>query len=884
MDNVFTKPMDDSFKLAMEFMGNLKDRSAGFGNIYVARTKDKNGNITDVKFGKNVMTDYGMEHFFINSETFPNRMYIGHGSTSQGFNHTTHELLDPYDAVSTLVSETHDYAYPMYYDNVSGLITCVCRALQVKFPLEIESEPDEITITEYGIGTAIDALWTHSWVYDTAGHYGTLRKIPEEELYIDVYYCLSYYESLIQNNWTNGKYTVITTLARFFNRMDSSIVVYRRNNRKATMTSTLSRSAFQNNEITTYRNLSEYTMINTWSGNDDEKIKSGYLDGYCDYYSGFLSVERELMTTPEPFAEVVITDGHKDDCISARFGQFSEYQLPLTQATVTSCKLYDYNTHGWDNAETFLNDNDKWYTETPLQTAFAMPIYYTNNNTIMGMWLYQNINTHDAITAFDVNLTTVYACEKYWDKTTWHHISNLTSVPNNHTNDYNHTMNCQTARYYVTSADNINLIPHRTLEGLVIVPSNGRSESFGFPVLTTIMLDVFGNYDNGWYKCGNTVVSPLQNKSYDLFSNMNLSTTDAYSYGWNNWLIVYGKHVNTTTLYYVDLTDMSTKPSVSNTLLTFDTRTNFNMFDNMIASYTDTGYMTLQGIGFNTSYLIDLRGNAINPVSYPTSKMCCIWGTNRIAYISTADPTIVQVYEFGSTNAVIQTFTIPSGFTVTYMFGHTNYVWLVSNSSSVAAVCCDIITGDITNTTSAMNVVASNLSRVRVTAADDALVVYRIDTFNPNQAYWIKVSAPTSVHDLSNLGVATDGATMSRFHLHKIHVNSMVLLYSKTAASNNNNGGTRNWVIDFGNLMDGHTDYVKLESDTSNACFIPYGDYYITECHKKWPMEHWMPHKVSGTTPCITSVNNYINLRNKQFYTTFTNVPEFTGLPPGDKQ
>lgn len=308
--------MDDSYELMSKFMKTLHDQHQGIGNIYVAKTVDKHGNVTDVKYGKNMMTDHGMSEYFVSNAEFPTNMYIGQGSTDVGFNHTTCEILDRFDCVSTLVSATRDYAYPMYYDKVSGLVTCVCKALQVKFPLNIEGISDDIRITEYGIGTAWDQLWTHSWVYATDDQgtvttYASIVKHPEEELYIDVYYCLSYYESLILDNWTNGRYTLITTMNRFFNHMNAdNIYLYRRDNIDVAIPSTTAQSGFDDNEITKYRNISEFNMSYTWGSDDATNRKNGYFDGFCDWSSGFMSIERETRELPEAFTAIITPDGH----------------------------------------------------------------------------------------------------------------------------------------------------------------------------------------------------------------------------------------------------------------------------------------------------------------------------------------------------------------------------------------------------------------------------------------------------------------------------------------------------------------------------------------------------------------------------------------------
>jgi hypothetical protein len=93
-----------------------------------------------------------------------------------------------------------------------------------------------------------------------------------------------------------------------------------------------------------------------------------------------------------------------------------------------------------------------------------------------------------------------------------------------------------------------------------------------------------------------------------------------------------------------------------------------------------------------------------------------------------------------------------------------------------------------------------------------------------------------------------------------------------------------NQIVDFGNFMDANIQYRKSEATTNIANFVPYGKYIIKECNTLIPVEHFLPHKITGTTKSVTSINGYINLRNKQFITTITNIPLFNGRPPGDKQ
>lgn len=887
MDN--SHVMDDSYQLMSQFMNNIHDKQIGMGNIYVAKVVDKNGNVKDVKFGKNMMTDYGMQQYFIENKSYPTYLYIGHGSTAIGFNHTTHELVDPYDCEATVVNGTPAYGYPMYYDKISGLVTVVCRAMQVKFPLTIDGIPDAISITEYGIGykdnsytsrqVGMSQLFTHSWVYDTAGGYGTLIKNPEEELYIDVYYCMSYDEQMILDNWDNGRYTIITTMQRFFNRMAGTLWRYRRDNTGIACDSTVTKSAFQNNLITIYRNLTSFVMKNEWPSSDDDKKRSGYFDGFCNWISGFFIVERELLDVPESFSAIITPDGFTDKCLSNRFGKFNQDSIPLTQADIAACKLYNPDTHDWDNTETFLNDSNKWYTETLMQTLFGTPVYYTNNNTIINLYVHLNIQTNDPIVGFDINQTTVYAAEKYWDKTTWHLITNLQIIPTNDTNEYEHTMNCQTARYYLT-ADNSNALnPHRANEGFVVVPTDGRSAYLPFTRGDIVWRENASNYEAGWYQYGQQIYSVKDSKTY---SYTELSAGDSRTMSYGKWLVSFNNENNG--VRYLDTSDFTTKPSMN--LLSLTWTRNTNSFTESYTTETGTGYFTMQSTKDNVSQVLDFTGNNPTATQYTTTKICSIWGTNRIAYIHTSDTTHIQVYELGSTNAVVATLDLPSGYNVSLMFGHTNYIWIVSTSDTVDTYCYDIRTGD-SFAMSPLAAIRSDNRYVMITNVDRYLVIHKMNDYTYANHYWIDIADPATRHNLAGVrgSQTADGSNGGRrtYRLAKVH-NSSYILICNMWWNNNNNTGTFSFANDFGNFVDGHRDYMVYTADSNQPPWILYGGYIVTWLSEKYALENFMPHKITGATRTITSINNFTNVRNKQFRVTITNLNRFNGLPPGDKQ
>ena len=871
---------DSSYPLMLEFLSNIKHH-AGIGNIYVARSVDKNGKVTDVKFGKNIFTDTGMSAYFINKTTFPDNFYIGSGTSDIGFDYSSKELIEPYDTSATLVSNTRNYAFPMYFDNVSGVISVVCLALRVKFPLSISGLPDAIPITEYGIGTAKDNLWTHSFVYDTIGHYAEMIKYPEQELYIDVYFCMSYNESMILSNWANHRYTAITTLGSFFNtskRMEGTIYSFRRGNMKTSRSSTITTSNFQNGEITKYINLDAFTMYRMLSETD------GYLDGLCFLNDGFTTIEREQLTSPEAFDEIVYPQGFKDTCISDKFGNYDSLSIPITQANILNAYLYNPNTHQYDIQEVFQNDPDKWYTETFLERTFAQPLYYTNNNTIVQLYLYQNINTHDPILSFDNNMETVYACEKYWDKTTWHHITNLLQVPANDTNSYGHTLNCQTARYFTTSltSESVSLVPHRQSDGFVIIPTNGRSQTYPFIKAGITLKEVNGSEQYAWYKYGNNLYFPNQPAQYTL-SDLSESAVHTIVYG--KWLIAFISTNNS--LIYYDMSDPTSAPTAQRLSLSFNSKT-VNVYSGTYRTENGRGLVTVQSKSYNISYVIDFTGNTPVATEFATTKMCAIWGTDRIAYVLANDTSHIQIFEFGTTNSIVQTLDVPASYTIACMFGHTNYLYLSSTTSGVDGHCFDITTGVDTPITALSNIRTSNDDNLYMSAVDECFIIYRRSDIDFAKHYWFRMTDPTTVNTLTGLA-STYGYNQSlqQYFLTKVH-NGAILLLRVSGRANSTTVNALSIVVDFGNWMDGNKEYayVSPQSSTDDAVseFIPYGGYIISSNNIKYPMEHWLPHRLVGTTNTISTLNHIINIRNKQYRTTFSNVCDFRGLPPGVKQ
>lgn len=866
--------MDDSYKLALEFMNNLSEKHAGFGNIYVIKRYDKDKNLLDVKFCKNLMTDYGFEQFFMNESDFPTNMYVGYGSIDIPITHVTKTMNNVLTDNTPTAKAGVDYAYPLYYDNISGLITTICRFKQFEFSESFGNFTYDVAINEYGIGTNSNNLWTHSWVYDNRGGYSYIVKRPAEILIVDVFFCMTYYESLITTNWMNGRYMLITTLNKFVNRLKGTIHTYKRNGLYVTRDSNTTLSRIINNTLT--RNINVNQIVIT-SAVDDS---NGYIDGFVDWTSGFMIAERELLPNPESYDIIVNPKDANEYSFSDRFGEQDTNGINMTQAVVNNMYMYNYDTNAYDISVPFLNDQNKWYNETLMQISYPTPIYYSNNDTIITAYVYQNINTHDAITAFDVNLQTVYACEKYWDKTTWHFISNLSIVPSSDTNQYGHTMNCQIARYYITTSKTISLVPHRTLKGLIINPSEGGCQKLNLPLTDeTGYAETCDNYEYHWYKWGNRVYCPNANTRYTLGDTSNITMT----YG--KWMMIFQSENNIAR--YADMSNLSSQPTLNSINLTFGG--DVNLYNGTYKSQSETGLISVQATSKNVSYVFDLTGNSIISTRYDTYRMCTIWGTDKIAYIETSDSTHIKIYEFGDVNSVVQTLDLPITYSnIKILFGHTNYLWIVATSTD--SYCYNIITGEMSMvSTPFTNIRSKNAYDFKVSCVDDFLIVYVCTLTNTTNAYYIKLTEPLYVNAMTQ--ISDGGKNRSTIELRKLNNSSVALIYMSNG-NNSNSYGSKTAIVDFGKYITDMSntfqftdpDYNSTVYGYNNIQFIPYGKYFIRRINELVPIEQCIPHRITGTTRTIGAMNAIKSLTNKTFTIEFTNIPEFEGgLPPGSQ-
>lgn len=878
MNDVVSMPIDPLYQKAMKFVENMKCKfqNHGISNIYVLQTIDQNGKVTDEKYGMNLMTDYGMSQYFVSRQAFPTNLYIGNGSGS--FNQSTNALINAITTTaSTSSNTTKAFNYPLYYDNVTGIITCISKYMEVYFDNNISGVSTDVDVSEYGIGTAYNALWTHSWVYNQLGERDVITKKVNERLYITVYFCMSYTESLINGAWSEGRCIAITTMERFYNRVyessnyicmiESSINTFRRFDSITARSTTHTVSAFLENKITVSSNMGSVTITR------DPNVNNEYIDGLVNKTSGFMMLERLKMGTPINFDVVVKPDpDHLPDVdgISYNFGKPNTESI-FSQAAITGSYTYNYSDATYNAADHYVAD-PKWYSNTTFGSAMPLSIWYTNNNTIQQMYLFINTDLDDPIVAIGGNVVTVYATDKYWDTSSWSQISDLANVP----------QELRTKKYWLTTSGSVNLNPIRASRPLQYRDSNGLSfPTYGFSNMRQGIQHTVFNPTSGWFAVGPRAFFTSTYEDYVITTLANPQTTfnyyDLYSYE-DMVIFLQDRYVD---YAYLGATKSKGEYTVENNI----------SFRDRHVSETRTGYVILHGSSSSSTQtkgeLLILKNDTFAHVTISDSvDSACIMLTDYYAQIDVTEPRDVHVRDISGN--IVRTFPIPSDKSAPKnVWGYKDFVY-ISDGSSYGYV-GKISDGSLTETTGYFPAASySNRSLMRVTAVDECAIVYSYDDSRLNKAYVVEASNPTVLKSLNGTNPRPNGQDPYHLELIKFNTDTIVLLLTeKMYGYGSSNTSAFDIVYDFGKMLkaDAFSQNFTVCNVQENPTFVwvPYGEHMICG-NKSIPIANLISHRLVGTTNSVTAYNHYKNISGKQWNLTVTNIGAYQGKPPGNVQ
>ena len=896
-----------AYNEAITFMKNLNKKEPmknGISNLYVIRRIDKDGNVLDTKFGRNLMTDFGFRRHFISEISWPQKVYVGDGIPASGHFSQDSQTLENLISSKELTNSntTVDYKCPFYYDSASssseqgGLITVFCQYLVCYMDYQNSTygiSDQTKLIYEFGIGESSTELWTHSRVYASSGAPSHVEKNNGERLEFTIFLCMSYYETLITSGWNDnghvdgkyGTYTVITTPERMFNKMrpkdSSSIYSFQRDSRNnKSIGYTTTQTAIEETYITATQ-LINSTMLETYAGDGNLTSGNGYIDGFVNDSPGMCIVEREELDHLEDINMIFHPSNPYENGMNDAFGERDWYRFTQLQ-DVTKCSMFDYTTNDWDNDSVYVNDSRKWYDETPLMTKFGKPIYYMSNNEVQTLYVHQNINQLDGITAITSGNLTVYMASKYWDPTTWVNIQDLLHIPSAYKN----------YKYILTGENATDLRVERELPKFKVTPKAGTgSRTFGFTKVQGFLHSV-DNYEYGWYKGASSVYVPATLKTYPTSSNWSMT--------WNKWLINYNSDAAITAY---DMSNVVTENPSSLTSYSITPAFGTAVTDVAANTYrtdSNTGLICMFDKSHSQAVVIDLT--TFNGTTFTTNELisncrmaCCIGNTRKVAYIPSNATNTIIIYDY-DTHQIYTTLTTPSLTNVpSIIIGLNGYVW-ISDNSAANTYCINIENGayQVCETYIPWGS-SSAYGNFMCSFTDNFFVGYNAGNslYSHPQSFVVRSDDPSKVKSLSNLKFTNDSAYWSNLGitLRNVETNTSNHTCAMIMSSRYSMGttGCANIIIDLGQYYAEGNESIDLDnlytdggnSSNTNGTIIPYGQFIMVDNRIQTPLEYVMPHKVIAKTRTITTQHGYKNISGKTWSTTFTNTPKFHGLPPG---
>lgn len=867
------KPIDPKFQRLMEFAKNfkLKTHHPSISNLYVMQTVDRDGNVVEERYGMNLMTNYGMSQYFVNRANFPTNLYIGNGSGT--FNHTTNSLLSPIITTAATVSNSSkSYQYPLYYDSHEGIITTVMKYMEVYFDYNPAGISGPIDISEYGIGSAYNQLWTHSWVYNNIGAKSTIRKDINTRLYITVYMCMSYNESLINNALAEGKYICITGQKRFFNKdavtmQEDALYTFRRYDYYSRTKSHT--SGYQNNIVSISSNMSDFILQKIETANTSQ---NGYIDGFVSWNPMFNMFERVTLDTPDPFDIVgfpLTNQFDKVDGFSYSFGDTATAKIPFTTFTLSGSYTFNYKTGLYTCGDHYVYDPLKWYDESSFKTDFATTLYFTNNNEIAEIKLYRNMQTDDPIVSIESAMTNLYATDRYWDTSSWVRIEDMSSIPA-----------AQQTKKFWLSVDNVSIVPKRSRQSFEFIASDDTTHAptLNFQPSDFIQGDAFTTCDKSsslkWFVIGTRIyivsrgnlIADVPSSGYNI------------SFGYNNIVIHHQNQGSSTSFYTTNITDTTPTPTLTSTL--GDIQPGHSRISESFNGYAIMAYS-------NSVLKLDMTGSSLVQTQLANAvDAACICRSNNYAYIDATNTRRIYIKKL-SDDTLVKQIDIRSDYAVpTFVFGFKNYLYILAFGSYIYMY--NITTDTLTELPSTSIPTGSGWNsgskwNLATVCTENCLVLYSRG-HGSHGVICVTYSNPTVVKTITNLlsiGYYESGCSID---IAEINGDSLLLRYHFASTSSSAWGRACIRAFDLGHYMYDET-IVTTVSKGENYTYpvVFFGEFGISH-NVAFPLANMMPHRLVGTTTCVTTCKQMKHITDKRWTLEVTNLGGFTGIPPGTRQ
>ncbi len=605
-----------------------------------------------------------------------------------------------------------------------------------------------------------------------------------------------------------------------------------------------------------------------------------------------------------------VLDTDIDDVTSNSQEPKSYQYLPVSQMNIKSCMMYNHSTKQWDISETTENNSD--YDYDAAQWYYYLNPYMSTPDGNKVVRIFTNRMTEFPITSLNVSGVKIYATDKYWDPTSWIEIDDTLHVPEA----------LQKKRYYIDSSNTKDMRPTYDCTKHGIITTNQPKEitvpdtqKYGIKSLVNETLGYFTTFSSIVFPDGDEpIIYGLKCFGDDAnYSSLRWNTKDGSrilmlstaSDLWNN-----------EKLRVYTITDSSSEPTFHDVTLNFTGTT--NQSTNM-RTFTRNGFYCSQNKTEKSCVILDIVGDVDGvPTQYELTNIQHCYAmdfTDNCVYLKDdSNGLVFEIYDMKN-KTIVKSFTIETGFTFTGIVGWNNVVYVrtkkadgtyvihvydadndqMSRVSDVDFPNMDVVyDGNIGRITSTEYNYGKTVYGHYPICSEDCMVLYQA-SFEGNHLYYYNIKQTPYVFmksqpDKPILVFKQHSAKDLYFYLDNMYNDSdgkHVYLYGNGWIQPiGSSASTEPRIIDIGRVID--TEQPDPEFHYYRQNFNPavwnqtpyltiavYKNYLIYQKNLKessnkyemYPIENFVPHKLTIETDTIQSYNNPKRLRNNRTHT-----------------
>ena len=930
--------MNDN-KILSFYHNNPEMFKDGMHNLYLLQSVDKDGNVTEEKYGINVMTDLGFQAYYSiydrNIYEAPVYCFIGDGVGEPSTSDTT--LF--HQTITTVGTWNNDARYecPMLYNKDTGIISGMLFYGRFWWAYNLTGIETDVPVTEIILTTqnktpVVDAL-VHTKIFDIDGNPSTITKKPNQKLYISIFWVANVHEDIINKKYSEQQFLMLDPrcfIAYKCNRHDTNntFLNYYQSRKEA-----YNLMHFRNKgSVASVYMTTDEPDVRKMSFTADSEIVTGKRDfidmtiatmrrnaGHsgvnwhwaCDNIP-FIMFKMDKMKTSETLeSDCVYTNSFTSTYLTNTFGlnfdtNSRQGELPVTDFKITDIKMYNRITHDWDVEVPYVDGEG-------VDFGNSFIVYMTFNMNLEGvdreLRVWTNSDTSIDILSFNDPGMVMYATDKYWDADTYVKISDISDIE----------PELRNKRYYVTTKNTVSIRGHADNDKWRhLHPKRNYSNEHRIIVPETIMTDkiydvnaysmrgsedsrdLISNDEKGYVDLISKIVYPFADGGcvdFDVPDHISIPSQCLHHYTNNgNTLIVRtvnGNHIKTFRIY-----DLTNCPSEAPTMVEFTLDITVNG-SSLYVSTTDDGWVVANNTENWQTVVVDINNRnpdtnlpAVQTV-YTEMKYCtAVYNIpHQIIYMdNTYNGSRIVVKDL-VTGDELHELILPAGnnYSVNGIHGWKNKAIITAVSNGINyLIIYDFTTGNLTSIPD-IDLVGNYINNFqnysRIYACDEFIIIGGGTT----RTYEDSINHPTIMidnnkHSNNPYVFGTNATGIRSLQIKSVNENKHLLMIAFLKS------GVRS-VIDLGMIIneDGE-DTTKqganrLSSFSNVRTGILIRDYmfYIpsnTEPARLIPYHTLMRYKIKGDTYTIQTYNNPKRIYNKNINISITNNPSKIDTSP----